>query len=110
VDPYAPDPSDKPSREPEGVLGKGPLLGSAPADAGASVSLHDRLAESARGSSIPIQSVTCGALHDGSPFVGRAVAVVGVPLRFPGTPSEMIDRNDLESLVRWLEGYLEEGR
>jgi len=109
VDPHAPDSPDSPVRKPEGDLGKGPLLGKGAADAGASLDLINRLREAAQEVAIPIQEVGYGKLHDGKPFTGEAVAVVGVPIRFPGTPVETLDMEDLDSLARWLRRYLEEG-
>jgi len=32
---------------------------------------------------------------------------VGIALRFPGTPVELVDLRDLDSLVEWVSAYLE---
>jgi len=108
VDPYAPDPPGFPVRAPGGVLGKGPFLAREEEGSDASAGLGARLRQVARRESIPIQSVVYGTLHDGTAFTGRSVAVMGVPLRFPGTAAEMVDMTDVEALERWMAAYLEE--
>jgi putative aminopeptidase FrvX len=109
VDPYASDPPPSPPPEPGGVLGRGPFLTRSEEKSGTSGELEAGLRRAARDRSIPVQSVRIGSLHDGKPFLGRRVAVVGIPLRFPGTPAEMVDLRDLDSLVEWLTAYLEDG-
>ena len=109
VDSFAPNPSPLPLAEPAGVLGRGPFLARAEEESGTSGELEAGLRMAARGRSIPVHLVHVGSLHEGKPFLGRRVAVVGIPLRFPGTPAEMVDLRDLDSLVDWLAAYLEEG-
>ena len=108
IDSYAPDPPNFPSRVPEGIPGRGPLLARSEEGSGLSAILEERLRESARRSSVPIQRVDLGTLHDGRPFTLRRVGVVGVPVRFPGTPAEMADLADLRRLVAWMQAHLEE--
>ena len=107
VDLYAPDPAGWAVMEPGGTLGKGPFLArDAQADA-ATDGLAQRLRSAARDAGIPLQSVRFGTLNDGVPFQKHPVAVVGVPVGFPGTPSEMVDLRDLSGLTGWLKRYLE---
>jgi len=109
LDPYAPDPSDQPAREPEGALGQGPLLGKSSPEAGESRDLQERMRQAARKEGIRIQEVEYGSLHEGKAFRGIPVAIAGVPIRFPGTPAETIDLKDLESLSKWLKRFMAEG-
>jgi len=109
VDPYASDPPPLPPTQPAGILGRGPFLGRREEKSGISGELEAGLRRAARGRSIPVQFVRVGSLHEGKPFLGRRVAVVGIPVQFPGTPAEMVDLRDLDSLVEWLIAYLEDG-
>lgn len=108
VDLHAPDPPGKPPREASGTPGKGPFL--ARSGDTKDRALLGRLRDSARRSSIPIQRVAFGSQHEGQAFPKSPVAVVGIPLRFPGTPSEMADLRDLRALTGWLHDYLEGAR
>ena len=108
IDLYAPNAAGAPPPEPGGTLGKGPLLASDPyAEAGAR-HLAERLRRSAREAEIPLQPFRIGSQNDGAPFEKHPVAVVGIPIRFPGTPAEVVDVGDLDGLTGWLKSYLEE--
>jgi putative aminopeptidase FrvX len=108
VDSYAPDPPTRPARAPAGAPGLGPILARAAGDSGLSAPLEERIRRAARVSRLRIQRAPAGALHDGTAFEKAEVALLGAPVRFPHTPSEMADLADLESLTRLLEAYLEE--
>jgi putative aminopeptidase len=108
VDLYAPDPAAWTALEPGGTLGKGPFLARSGEDQGPR-HLAERLRRSARDARISIQEIRFGSLNDGTPFAKHPVAVVGIPVRFPGTPAEMVDLGDLNGLSGWLKGYLEGG-
>jgi len=107
VDLYAPNPTGAPPAEPGGMLGKGPFLASnLYADEGTR-HLAERLRRSSRDAEIPLQQFQIGSLNDGAPFEKHPVVVVGIPIRFPGTPAEVVDLGDLDGLTDWLKGYLE---
>ena len=108
LDSYAPNPPRASSPRPQGNLGRGPLLARAEEGSGLSKHLEVQLKTQAKHLEIPFQSVDLGRLHDGKPFIEAKVAVLGAPVRFPGTPAEMIDLDDLETLRRWLVVFLEE--
>jgi len=110
VDLYSPNPAGAPPPEPGGTLGRGPFLASDTyADAGAR-HLAERLRRSARDAEIPLQQFRIGSLNDGAPFEKHPVVVVGIPIKYPGTPAEVVDLRDLDRLTGWLRSYLEGGR
>jgi len=105
VDLYAPDLPGKAPHGNGGSLGKGPLL--ARAEAPKDRVLFDHLRDSARHGGMTLQQVAFGSQHEGRSFPKSPVAVVGIPVRFPGTPAEMVDLRDLATLTAWLQAYLE---
>ena len=107
VDLYAPNPADSPAPEPGGTLGRGPFLARDDGVDPAARLLAERLRAAAREEKIPLQELQLGSVNDGVAFQKHPVAVVGVPVRFPGTPSEMVDLRDLDGLSGWLKSYLE---
>ncbi|MCI0568854.1 MAG: hypothetical protein L0Z52_11825 [Acidobacteria bacterium] len=108
VDLYAPDPSGWPTLEPGGSLGKGPFLARSKGEDSGTRELAERLRRSARDGRISLQEIKFGSLNDGVPFQKHPIAVVGIPVRFPGTPAEMVELGDLDGLSDWLKGYLED--
>ncbi len=107
VDLYAPDPSGWQTMEPGGTLGRGPFLARSAGEDSGTRELAERLRRSARDGRISLQEIKFGSLNDGVPFQKHPIAVVGVPVRFPGTPAEVVDLGDLDGLSGWLKGYLE---
>ena len=105
VDLHAPDPPGKPSRGQAGTPGKGPFL--ARSEGTKNRAQLRRLRDAARRSGVSIQQMDFGSQHEGTVFPKSSVAVVGIPVRFPGTPAEVADLRDLKSLTRWLQDYLE---
>jgi len=107
VDLHAPDPPDSPAREPDGIPGRGPFLARSEGVDAKTERLVARLRAAAREADVSLQEVGFGSLHDGRAFQKRPVAVVGIPVRSPGTPAEVVDLDDLELLTRWLTIFLE---
>ncbi len=97
-------------KPPDGRAGRGPFLADSPEKDAASRGLRAGIRAKAHTLSIPLQSVRFPSSHDGKPFAGRPLAVLGVPVRFPGTPVEAVSLDDLDALVRLMDAYLESPR
>ena len=95
---------------PSGRAGHGPFLADSPEKDPGSRDLRTRIRAQARAVGIPLQRVRFPSSHDGKPFAGRSLAVLGVPVRFPGTPVETVSLDDLDALVRLLGATLEAPR
>ena len=110
VDFYASAAAGEKGPPPAGRAGGGPFLADSPEKDEASRALRARIRAKAHDVGIPLQRVRFPASHDGKPFAGRSLAVLGVPVRFPGTPVETVSLDDLSALVRLMGAYLEAPR
>lgn len=106
VDLYAAPAAGETVKQPSGRPGRGPFLADSPEKDAPSRDLRAAIRAKARALGIPLQRVDFPSSHQGKPFAGRPLAVLGVPVRYPGTPVEMVSRDDLDALVRLLGAHL----
>ncbi|HEU5182643.1 MAG TPA: hypothetical protein VFW45_17790 [Candidatus Polarisedimenticolia bacterium] len=107
LDFYSAAAADETGKPPGGRAGRGPFLADSPEKDAASRALRAGIRAKAHALGIPLQSVRFPSTHDGKPFAGRPLAVLGVPVRFPGTPVETVSLDDLDTLIRLMDAYLE---
>ena len=106
VDLYAPNAPGESPPEHGGEPGRGPFLARDAGGPPGSRALRERLRSAARSAGISIQQAGFGSQNDGAAFKKSPLVMVGIPVRYPGTPVEEVDLRDLEDLTRWLERYL----
>lgn len=100
---FPPQDLESVSLESIGRLGDGPVLGAIPLGEKGGADLLQRLEERARALSVPLQRHPASPFHQGTVFAEGVEAVpLGVPVRYPGTPVETVDLDDLDRVVRLL--------
>ena len=110
LDSYASPAAGETVTPPGGRAGGGPFLADSPEKDPGSRQLRAAIRAKAHAVGIPLQRVPFPSSHDGKPFAGRSLAVLGVPVRFPGTPVETVSLDDLDALVRLMGATLEAPR
>ena len=106
IDPFVPGTAAQPAPQAAGIPGQGPFLARSAGASQDSKPLQERLRAAARRAGVEVQRVAVGSQHDAAPFKKSPAAILGVPMRYPGTPVEEVDLRDLDGLVQWLQSYL----
>ena len=91
--------------------GRGPAVGVAGGQDGFSQEIYNRVVEHADGLRVTPQNAPYGASGDQGAFgPKRRVLPLGVPVRYPGTPGEIVDAHDVVALATLLKSIAESDR